>query len=116
VDVKAEINFGRLKHSQKAIVQGLVNAAEMVKELASQLAPIDEGDLADSGEVEVVGSEDVLVSFGNGLPDLRAIAQEFGWEQDGETYPAQPYLIPAVNQIDVTKEVLEEYKRIVGLP
>lgn len=79
---------------------GLRSAAKKIVDLASQLAPKDSGDLSRSGKVEV-RDEKVFISFGNNLPDNRAPAQEFGTS----TSAAQPYLLPAVRNIDIAQEI-----------
>lgn len=86
---------------QAAINQGLGQAATHVGDLAQQLAPIDTGELRDSKIVEPVAPGRWRVSFGRGLPDIRAVAQEYGTRSS----PAQPYLTPAAEQIDVDLEV-----------
>ena len=52
----------------------LLRAAEDVVNLASQLAPVDTGALKDSGDTRIIGKNEIEISFGNGLPDIRAIA------------------------------------------
>lgn len=83
-----------------SIDEGLEKAGKLIVQLASELAPKDSGDLSESGD-SFVRNKVLYVSFGNGLPDDRARAQEFGTIY----MPAQPYLIPAVKNIDVTEEV-----------
>jgi HK97 gp10 family phage protein len=90
-----------------ALSDGLLKAAEHVKELASQLAPKDTGVLSNSGAVAITAPRVVEVSFGNNLPDSRAIVQEFG----SVFMPAQPYLIPAVRAIDIDVEVAQLIKK-----
>ena len=85
----------------QAINQGIQAAAEHIGDLAQQLAPFDTGELRDSKVVEQVGPSRWRVSFGRGLPDIRAVAQEYGTRSS----PAQPYLTPAAEQIDVDIEV-----------
>ena len=89
-----------------AIDAGVETAAHYVADLARQLAPYDEDanhkHLNESIEVQgVKGSRKRTVVAGVGLPDIRAIAQEYG-TGDME---AQPYLTPAAEAIDVKKEV-----------
>lgn len=69
--------------------------ANDIGDLAQQLAPEDTGGLKASKQVRPDG-DGWIVSFGEGLPDIRAIAQEYGTNVS----PAQPYLTPAVEQID----------------
>lgn len=90
----------------ESIDEGLAQAGKYIVDLASQLAPEDTGELKGSGESEV--SNHVLyVSFGNGLPDDRALAQEYGTVY----MPAQPYLHPALKEIDITAEVATSLRR-----
>ncbi len=103
-DVTAEVELQRMLQVTNAIkegfAEGILQAGKHIVDLASQLAPEDEGLLKASGEAVPVG-DTVLVSFGNGLPDDRAAAQEYGTIY----MPAQPYLGPAVKEIDVALEV-----------
>lgn len=85
----------------RAIDQGMQAAATHVGDLAQQLAPEDTGDLKQSKVVEQVAPGRWRVSFGRGLPDIRAVAQEYGTRSS----PAQPYLTPAAEQIDADLEV-----------
>ena len=50
-----------------------------------------------------------IVSFGEDLPDERAIYQEYGTIDS----PAQPYLAPAVEEIDVTLEVKKQLQALI---
>lgn len=95
---------------QQAIDQGIHAAAEMVGDLAQQLAPVDTGALRESKIVEPVTPGHWRVSFGRGLPDIRAVAQEFGTRSQ----PAQPYLTPAAAQIDVDLEVGKAVAALIG--
>jgi len=81
----------------------LLQGANDIVELASQLAPEDTGDLKRSGKAELTGNRTVLITFGDGLPDERAIAQEYGTS----VMPAQPYLTPALRAVDIMKHVKE---------
>lgn len=80
-----------------AIAEAVALTAVDVGDLARQLAPEDTGDLKASGEV-VDGDRPgvTLVRFGAGLPDIRALAQEYGTVYSD----AQPYLTPAADAID----------------
>lgn len=100
------ISIIRARLTGPNFVDGLYDAAQDIVNLASQLAPRDSGDLSESGKVEVIGDK-VEVSFGNGLPDDRAIAQEYGTVY----MPAQPYLLPAARAIDILFHV----KKRMGL-
>lgn len=87
---------------EAAINDGTAQAAAHVGDLAQQLAPEDSGDLKASMRV-VAGTRPGVheVRFGDGLPDERATAQEYGTVYSS----AQPYLEPAVEAINVTVEV-----------
>lgn len=102
--VEAQVNIEAMvafTNAYKAgLIEGLAKAGDMVVDLASQLAPKDSGELSLSGQSEVIG-ETVSISFGNGLPDDRAAAQEYGTIY----MPAQPYLNVALKEIDVVEEI-----------
>jgi HK97 gp10 family phage protein len=96
-----------------AIDEGVEIAAGYVADLASQLAPYDaDADhkhLNESIEVQgTTGSRKRKVVAGVGLPDIRAIAQEYGTD----VQPAQPYLTPAAEAIDVKKEIKQAIGRL----
>lgn len=100
-------NFGRIARSiDPAIVEGLEQVGKHIVDLASQLAPEDTGALKESGDSHVTDTT-LHVSFGNDLDDDRAIAQELGTLY----MPAQPYLIPAVRNIDVVTEIANAVRR-----
>lgn len=80
---------------ERELAAALHETADDIADLAQQLAPEDTGALKASKDVRPDG-DGWIVSFGRGLPDIRAIAQEYGTEHS----PAQPYLTPAVAQID----------------
>ena len=103
VRVRRELNL--------AVDRGVERGATMICDLAGQLAPRDTGALSQSGVVEgAAGSRRRKVVFGRGLPDQRAIFQEYGTR----TSPAQPYLHPAANAIDVRAEVQAEVRALLG--
>lgn len=94
--------------------RGVETAAGYVADLASQLAPYDEtANHKHLNESIVVrgtkGSRKRKVVAGDGLDDLRAPAQEFGTAD----MPAQPYLTPAAEAIDVKREVQKEVQALV---
>lgn len=95
------------RNIDESLNEGLLNAGADIQDLASQLAPKDSGDLANSGETQLVAPRLVEVSFGNNLPDARAVIQEFG----SVFMPAQPYLGPALRAIDVGLEVSKALKK-----
>lgn len=82
---------------RNGMTQALIKGAEDIVQVASDLAPVDEGRLKQSGKVNVESANVVFVTFGNDLPDERAPAQEFGTI----FMEAQPYLVPAMNQVDI---------------
>jgi hypothetical protein len=104
ISVESEVHLERFIELQTAIhdglIEGLEQAGKHIVDLASQLAPKDSGDLSESGD-SFVEDTTLVVSFGNGLPDERALAQEFGTIY----FPAQPYLYPAIANIDIVEEV-----------
>lgn len=95
-----------------ATARGVARAAGYVADLARQLAPVDEGDLRDSIQVEPTGPDlKMAVTAGRGLPDPRAILNEYGG--DSIFYPAQPYMTPAAEAIDVAREVKAELRALI---
>jgi HK97 gp10 family phage protein len=97
-----------------AVSRGTERAAGYVADLASQLAPYDEDanhkHLNESIEVRgTPGSLTFQVVAGVGLPDARAVFQEYGTDVS----EAQPYLTPAVEAIDVKAEVAKEIKALL---
>jgi len=94
----------------EAIDAGLHQAGELIGDLAQQLAPEDTGALKESKQVRQNARGRWEVSFGEGLPDIRAAAQEFGTE----SMPAQPYLTPAAQAIDVPLEVAKSISALIA--
>lgn len=107
---QAEIDLSKMATLLNAIhegtLEGLLVAGNHIVDLASQLAPEDTGDLKTSGKAVLIGDA-VDISFGNDLPDDRAIAQEYGTI----FMPAQPYLGPALKEIDILEEVARAVRR-----
>lgn len=94
-----------------AIDRGVFRAAGHVTALAVQLAPEDTGDLKRSGRLEPSspnGGASYAVVFA--MPYARAV--EYG--TSNPTYPAQPYLTPAVREIDVRAEVAAEVAALIA--
>lgn len=81
----------------EAIDQGLGVAAGMIGDLAQQLAPVDTGALRDSKRVERVKAAHYRVRF----TAPYAAFVEYGTIHS----PAQPFLTPAAQAIDVEIEV-----------
>lgn len=100
--------FIRVKAQIKQnLLPALIRGAEDVRDTAAQLAPVGDGrggHLNETGKVTVVNNHTVAITFGEGLPDERAIAQEYGTVY----MSAQPYITPALNQVDVLFHVREE--------
>jgi HK97 gp10 family phage protein len=97
------------KGLSQAIDRGVERSAGYVADLASQLAPYDSEaehkHLNESIKVQgTKGSRKRTVVAGVGLPDARAIHQEFGTDVSA----AQPYLTPAAEAIDVRAEIRKE--------
>lgn len=101
-----KLSIIRSKLNVENYTEGLLEGAKDIVKLASELAPKDTGDLSDSGEAHISGNGKVELSFGNGLPDDRAIAQEYGTV----FMPAQPYLLPAIREVDILFHVLKRIK------
>lgn len=99
-------NIGRIRAGlRSASGRGNHRAAQFMANLAYQLAPEDTGDLKRSVQVETEPSDvQQVVSAGRGLPDIRAVAQEFGTV----TSAAQPFMTPAARAIKPEKEVAAE--------
>ena len=110
VTAQAIIDLQRFANLAQAIEEGMIEGLEQtgkhIVDLASQLAPEDSGELKRSGESNVSGKT-LTVSFGNGLPDDRALAQEYGTMY----MPAQPYLSVAVKEIDLVEEIATAIRR-----
>jgi len=109
VTVDTEKLLKLVQNIDKAVDIGTERAADLILDLAKQFAPKDTEQLADSGKVENAGQAKRIVSFGDGLPDQRAAAQEFGTHD----MPAQPYLGPASRNIDVAQEIAAEIAKLL---
>lgn len=97
-----------------AVDRGVETGAGYIADLASQLAPYDaSANHKHLNESIVVrgakGSRKRQVVAGDGLPDIRAIVQEYG----SVDQPAQPYLTPAAEAIDIKLEVKKEIQALV---
>jgi hypothetical protein len=106
ITAQAEVDVAKMitliQSIKEGTIEGLNIAGDHIIDLASQLAPEDTGELKLSGGKQVVG-DTLTVSFGNGLPDDRAIAQEYGTI----FMPPQPYLGPAVANIDIVQDMAD---------
>jgi hypothetical protein len=111
ISASAEVDVQKmaalLGHIKEGMREGLVLAGEHIVDLASQFAPVDEGLLKDSGESHLVGDDAIDISFGNDLPDDRAIAQEYGTVY----MPPQPYLAPAIKAINIAEDMATAIRR-----
>jgi HK97 gp10 family phage protein len=92
-----------------AIDTGLGRSANHIGDLAQQLAPEETGALKKSKVVERVKQSHWRVSFGRGLPDARAVFQEYGTRK----MAAQPYLTPAARAIDPKIEVAKSVDELI---
>lgn len=102
-----------------ATARGVHRAAGMVRDLARQFAPYDDRPSRPPGPhlrdtIQVEPEQPALrveVTAGRGLPDPRAILNEYG----GDTifYPAQPYMTPAARAIKVQREVATEIRKAI---
>lgn len=96
-----------------AVADGVQLSAEQMADLASQLAPYDataqHKHLNES--IVVRGQPGDLrwqVVAGEGLPDARAIFNEYGTRDMG----AAPYMAPAADAIDVRRNVAAAIERL----
>jgi HK97 gp10 family phage protein len=99
-------NSGFLKvraNIRNNVPDALLKGANDIVKLASELAPKETEALSQSGQAVLTGNRTVEITFGNGLPDDRAQAQEYGTS----IMPAQPYLTPAMRAVDLLKYVKE---------
>lgn len=88
-----------------AIERGVVRGANLIADLAQQLAPVDTGALRDSIHVED-GSHALARRI---VADTSYAAYvEYGTA----TSPAQPYMTPAKEQINVQQEVADEVRKL----
>lgn len=88
---------------ESAIDKGVYNAAVAIEDLATQLAPEDTGALKASGHVTPEspnGGAVYSVVFGGGNVDYAAYVEE-----GTDASPAQPYLHPALAQINIKAEI-----------
>lgn len=110
ISAEAQVNLENLAILLHAVdegfTEGLDQVGKHIVDLASQLAPEKTGALKGSGDYQVV-DKTLSVTFGNGLPDSRAVAQEYGTIY----MPAQPYLSVAVANIDVLEEIANAIRR-----
>jgi HK97 gp10 family phage protein len=109
--MKLVSNFKKLaRKAPIAAGKALVQTGKDIASLASQLAPVDEGDLRDSYDIQIVSETTVLV----GSPLKYAGPVEFGFihYKSGEHIPAQPHLTPAFHQSRATfvKNLQKEIK------
>lgn len=108
----------RIKHGLfPAISRGLYRGARYIRDVSTQLAPVDEGDLRSSGRVEPdhEGDDTYRIIFG-GIPGPHKFVDYAAYVEKGTSnpnYPAQPYLRPAAKAIDVKKEVIDEIRKLI---
>jgi HK97 gp10 family phage protein len=92
-----------------AIERGVVRAADHVADLARQLAPVDTGALRDSIRVEPGDTPTSRKVVAGGGAVAYAAHVEYGTADS----PAQPFMTPAVEQIDVEIEIADEVRQLV---
>lgn len=111
IGIEINVNLDTLARKiRDAKDRSMYRGAAKVFRISQSLVPVDSGDLKDSGQIKKEGDAQYTVSYGDGLPDDRAFAQEYGavhTSKDGSVWitPAQPYLTPAVMQANVVSEV-----------
>lgn len=98
----------------EAIEIGIDRGANYIADLARQLAPYDASATHKhlNESIEVQDGPHALarrVVAGVGLPDARAVYQEYGTS----IMAAQPYMTPAKEQIDVQAEVNSEVQKLI---
>lgn len=93
-----------------AIDRGAARGAGMIASLARELVPVDEGDLRDTIRVQPEpGTGKGQYTVAAGSKDVRYPAfVEFGTVDS----PAQPYMRPATDAIDVPAEIAAELKKL----
>jgi len=92
-----------------AIDRGVERAADHIVDLARQLAPVKTGALRDSIHIEAGDTPlSRKVVAGGGAVDYAAHV-EYGTASN----PAQPFLTPAFEAIDVQAEIADEVRRLV---
>lgn len=92
-----------------AIGRGVERGAQHIADLAQQLAPVDTGALRDSIRVEPGDSPTSRKVIAGGGAVTYAAHVEYGTASS----PAQPYMTPAAEQIDVEAEIADEVRRLV---
>lgn len=98
-----------------AVDDGVAQAAEYVRDLAEQLAPEDEGDLKETVRVLPKEQDGVRFVAAGGISGSNkfvdyAVFVEYG--TSNENYPAQPFMTPAAEQIDVDLEIAKTLKEL----
>lgn len=91
-----------------AISDGVQNAAEMVAQLAGELAPVDEGDLATTPRVEPGKNKYRRRVVAGGIAGPNKIVNYAQFVE-----PDQPFLKPALKAIDVKTEVAASVKALL---
>lgn len=94
---------------ESAVEAGVERGANLIADLARQLVPVDTGALQASIRVEdgATPTSRTIVA-GGGAVDYAAFV-EYGTANS----PAQPYMTPAKEQIDVATEVAAEVSKLI---
>jgi HK97 gp10 family phage protein len=93
--------------ANEAINRGTARAAHLMEDVAKRLCPVDTGALRASIHVEQ----------GSGPADWVVTAdKEYAqWVEYGSQHaPAQPFMTPAMEQIDVELEIKRELQRLIA--
>lgn len=99
-----------------ALDRGVARAAAHIRDLAVQLAPEDEGDLKATGRVEPApgaGDGVYTIVFGDASGPNKFVDYAAYVEYGTADNPAQPFLLPAVEAINLAAEVAKELREVL---
>ena len=100
----------------QAIDRGTARAAGMIRDLAVQLAPEDEGDLKATGRVEPApgaGAGVYTIVFGDASGPNKFVDYAAYVEYGTADSPAQPFLTPAVHAVNLAAEIAKELREVL---
>lgn len=95
---------------REAIDAGVEEAAKDVRDLASQLVPVDSGDLKGTIKVEPRQNDGERIVSAGGDEAPYGIYVEYG--NSNPNYPAQPFMTPAAENIRVAFRVAPKLKEL----
>jgi hypothetical protein len=98
--------------TNSAVAAGVYRAAGFVRDLAKQLAPVDEGDWRDSFTLDTNGPALTVTVQGGGAKAPHGVYVEYG-VPSRPNYPAQPTLTPAARAIRPELEVAKELRAML---